>query len=256
MPPCLALPPQRALRAASGDTVPAVQRHAVAATVLALHALVAIAAWVGPVPRRETPAPETFIMISMVAAPPARARPPEPDVAGERAPLPPPARPRPSSGHPAPPTPAPLNTTEAPSARATVAPEPVPEVAPDAPASASPRAEAALAAAAPSMPASAAAPPPAPRLLPPSAVQYLEPPVPEYPRASRLAGEAGRVLVRVFIDEGGRPRQVHVAQSSGHARLDDAALAAVRGARFKPATENGQALAGHALIPLTFDLEH
>ncbi len=255
MPPCLALPPQRALRAASGDTVPAVQRHAVAATVLALHALVAIAAWAGSVPRREMPAPASFV-ITTVAAPPARARPPEPGVASERAPLPPPARPRPSSGRPAPRTPAPLDTTEAPSARATVAPEPASEPAPEAPASASPHAEFALAAAAPSLPASAAAPPPAPRLLPPSAVQYLEPPVPEYPRASRLAGEAGRVLVRVFIDEGGRPRQVRVAQSSGHARLDDAALAAVRGARFKPATENGQALAGHALIPLTFDLEH
>lgn len=235
--------------------MPAVQRHAVVAAVLAMHALVAIAAWTGPVPRRETPAPATFV-ISTVAATPARARPPEPDVAGERAPTPQPARPRPSSGHPAPPTPAPLNTTEAPSARATVAPEPASEPAPEAPASASPRVEVALAAAAPSMPASAAAPPPAPRLLPPSAVQYLEPPAPEYPRASRLAGEAGRVLVRVFIDEGGRPREVHVAQSSGHARLDDAALAAVRGARFKPATENGQALAGQALIPLTFDLEH
>lgn len=46
------------------------------------------------------------------------------------------------------------------------------------------------------------------------------------------------MLVQLLIDEAGRPRQVRVAQSSGHVRLDDAALAAVRAARFKPCTEN------------------
>ncbi len=86
-------------------------------------------------------------------------------------------------------------------------------------------------------------------------MQYLEPPLLEYPRASRRAGESGRVLVRVYIDEAGLPRSVTLSQSSGYARLDEAALAAVRGARFRPYTENGRALAGYALIPLIFDLE-
>jgi len=86
-------------------------------------------------------------------------------------------------------------------------------------------------------------------------VQYLEPPVLEYPRASRRAGESGRVLVRVYIDEAGLPRTVLVGQSSGHARLDAAALDAVRQARFKPYTENARPTAGWALIPLIFDLE-
>jgi protein TonB len=49
---------------------------------------------------------------------------------------------------------------------------------------------------------------------------------------------------------------VQVSQSSGHARLDEAAIAAVQKARFKPALENGQPLSGWALIPLTFDLEN
>lgn len=106
-------------------------------------------------------------------------------------------------------------------------------------------------------PASAPAPaePPAPKLIPASGVQYLTPPPLEYPRASRRIGEAGKVLVRVFITEDGLPRQVQVTQSSGHARLDEAAVAAVHKARFKPYTEDGHATAGWAFIPLTFDLE-
>ena len=100
-----------------------------------------------------------------------------------------------------------------------------------------------------------AAPPPPPRVIPSSGVQYLTPPPLEYPRASRRLGEAGKVLVRVYIDDEGLPRNVQVAQSSGHVRLDEAAIAAVHKARFKPYTENGRAVAGWAFIPLSFDLE-
>ena len=110
-------------------------------------------------------------------------------------------------------------------------------------------------AAAPVSPAPApAATAPAERLLPASAVQYLEPPVLVYPRASRRAGEAGRVLLRVFIDEQGLPRQVQVNRSSGFARLDEAAIEALRKARFKPCIADGQPVAGWALVPLTFEL--
>jgi protein TonB len=105
----------------------------------------------------------------------------------------------------------------------------------------------------------AAAVPPAPsaaeRLLPASALQYAEPPVLVYPRASRRAGEAGRVLLRVFVDEEGRPRQVLVHRSSGFARLDEAAIDALRKARFKPCLDQGRPAAGWALVPLTFELD-
>jgi len=104
------------------------------------------------------------------------------------------------------------------------------------------------------LPPSPPAPEP-PRNIPASAVQYLEPPLPEYPRASRRAGEAGRVSVRVYIDEAGLPRNVQLSRSSGYPRLDDAAIAAVKKARFRPYTENGRPTAGWASIPLTFDLE-
>ena len=99
-----------------------------------------------------------------------------------------------------------------------------------------------------------AAAPVAERILSASEVQYVEPPVLVYPRASRRAGEAGRVLLRVFVDEEGRPHHVQVSRSSGFARLDDAAVDALRKARFKPSIDNGRPVAGWALVPLTFEL--
>ncbi|RQP26030.1 energy transducer TonB [Piscinibacter terrae] len=99
------------------------------------------------------------------------------------------------------------------------------------------------------------APAPAARTIPPSAVQYLEPPQLVYPRASRRASESGRVVLRVFIDEAGLPRQVLVSQSTGFPRLDEAATAAIQKARFKPYTVDGQPASGWALVPLSFDLE-
>ncbi len=97
--------------------------------------------------------------------------------------------------------------------------------------------------------------PPPPKIIPASAVQYLEPPLLEYPRLSRRNNESGRVLVRVYIDTAGLPRTVQVSQSSGFARLDDAAVSAVQKARFKPYTENAQPVAGWVSIPLDFNLE-
>jgi protein TonB len=99
------------------------------------------------------------------------------------------------------------------------------------------------------------APAPAPKIIPASAVQYLEPPAPEYPRLSRRNAESGRVMLRVFIDTAGMPRNVQVSSSSGFARLDDAALAAVQKARFKPYSENGQPTAGWTYVPINFELE-
>ena len=103
-----------------------------------------------------------------------------------------------------------------------------------------------------------APPAPAPSLLPktipPSAVQYIVPPAPLYSRISAKMRESGKAVVRVFIDEAGLPRNVQLAVSTGFARLDDAALAAVRNCRFKPYLENGAAVAGWAAIPIEFEL--
>ncbi len=166
-----------------------------------------------------------------------------------------PAQPEP----PAPPPPEPLTLLKktAPVAPLiTAAPAPVPAVF-TASAPASEPAPPVVAAAAPTPPASPAppAPPPPPKNIPASAIQYLEPPAPEYPRLSRRMGEAGMVVVRVYVDEAGVPRSVQLAQSSGFARLDEAALASVQSARFRPYTENGVPTAGWARIPIPFELE-
>ena len=85
--------------------------------------------------------------------------------------------------------------------------------------------------------------------------ELLEPPAPGYPRLSKRNAESGRVMVRVFIDTAGLPRNVQVSSSSGFVRLDDAAVAAVQKARFKPCTENGQPTAAWTIVPIHFELE-
>lgn len=86
-------------------------------------------------------------------------------------------------------------------------------------------------------------------------VDYLgKRPSPEYPRMSQRRGEQGRVVVRVLISPEGRVIEASVRQSSGHDRLDQAALKAVRAARFKPYTENGHAYRALADIPFDFVL--
>jgi protein TonB len=47
---------------------------------------------------------------------------------------------------------------------------------------------------------------------------------------------------------------VLVKQSSGHAVLDEAALAAVRAWRFEPATLNGAPVEAEAEVPIRFKL--
>jgi protein TonB len=94
------------------------------------------------------------------------------------------------------------------------------------------------------------------KVIPPSAVQYAEAPrPPTYPRQSIRLKETGAVMVRVYIDQAGVPREVTVSKSSGFQRLDESAAQVVRTYRFKPYTENGQPMAGYAFIPVVFDLE-
>jgi periplasmic protein TonB len=135
--------------------------------------------------------------------------------------------------------------TSPPSAEAFV----VPEVPPPPPAPMQPTA--------PISSTSEAAPPaPQTRMLPDSAVQYLQPPELVYPRLSQRNGETGLVIVRAYVGSaGGAPHSVQIDRSSGHARLDQAALAAVQKARFKPYAEKGQPVEGWALVPIRFELE-
>ncbi|HTZ52255.1 MAG TPA: TonB family protein, partial [Spirochaetia bacterium] len=71
----------------------------------------------------------------------------------------------------------------------------------------------------------------------------LAPIQPSYPRAARQSGRQGMVRVAAMVDETGTVTAVEVSQSSGSMVLDRAALAAVRGAVFVPARQDGRAVA-------------
>lgn len=104
----------------------------------------------------------------------------------------------------------------------------------------------------------APAPPPAAphrKVVAATAVDYLRLPPVEVPRLSRRAGESGTVWLRVVVDVRGLPLQVSVQRSSGHARLDEQALWAMRQARFKPQTENGQPIEQEVTAPIEYTLE-
>lgn len=93
-----------------------------------------------------------------------------------------------------------------------------------------------------------------PPVLDAQSVGYLVPPAPRYPPASRRAREEGEVLVRVLIDIDGRPSEIRILRSSGHPRLDDAALEAVRAALFRPYVADGRARAAYVRVPVEFAL--
>ena len=182
-----------------------------------------------------------------------------------------PALPVPARHLPSPPPPSvPVVLVQAPSPLPTAAPVPQPALpVPQAlPAPAAPAAPAATPPAllpanpAPSLSTAVAPPKPAPtpvpaepRSVPASALRYLVPPAVEVPVASRRMGEQGTVVLRVVFDVGGRPRLVQVQRSSGHARLDQQAVAAMQAARIAPYLDNGQAVEVSALAPLAYELD-
>ena len=66
---------------------------------------------------------------------------------------------------------------------------------------------------------------------------------------SRRAGETGTTVLRVELDEQGHVADASIATSSGYARLDDAALTAVKAWRCNPAQRNGQPVRAVFLPP-------
>lgn len=77
---------------------------------------------------------------------------------------------------------------------------------------------------------------------------------PDYPRGARQRGEQGNVTLEMRIGASGAVEGVKVAASCGYPDLDEAAVRAVRGAKFAPATSGGRAVASTARITLTFRL--
>jgi protein TonB len=220
------------------DALPPVARRTLVVGVLGAHVL---AGWallqLDPVRQAVTEAAPLFVSLLAPPAPP-KPVPPPPAPLEVRKPLP---RPEPPiiEAQPAPSVDAPTIVVPAPEP-----PPPAVVAAPEA---------------APPAPTPPAPPPPAapePKTIPPTAVRYLTPPSPVYPSASKRQRETGRVVLRVEIGIDGRARQVSLARSSGHARLDEAAAASLRAARFAPYTENGVALVVWTQVPIEFELEN
>lgn len=86
-------------------------------------------------------------------------------------------------------------------------------------------------------------------------IEYLQTPQPDYPPLAKRAGEQGRVLLRILVNDRGMPESASVQQSSGFVRLDEAARVAALRARFKPFTEAGKAIAAYVIVPISFQLD-
>ncbi|MDP5142786.1 energy transducer TonB [Rheinheimera baltica] len=83
-------------------------------------------------------------------------------------------------------------------------------------------------------------------------VHYNAPPL--YPQLSRKLREQGTVVLQLTVLASGKVADVTVAQSSGYARLDKAALLAVQHWRYQPAQRGGQAIAYRYRQRLEFSL--
>jgi protein TonB len=85
---------------------------------------------------------------------------------------------------------------------------------------------------------------------------FRRPPVPpSYPPQAIARGIEGTVLVRVLIGPDGETIEVRVHRSSGAVLLDRAALAAVQGWEFRPATVGGRAAPAWVEVPVRFRLD-
>jgi protein TonB len=78
---------------------------------------------------------------------------------------------------------------------------------------------------------------------------------PSYPSAARTAGQSGRVLIVVTVNAQGRATGARIAQSSGVASLDQAALSAARASTYNPRRVAGLPLPDTITIPYTFRLD-
>ncbi len=75
-----------------------------------------------------------------------------------------------------------------------------------------------------------------------------------YPSMSKRRGETGVVKVRFVVGLTGKIESAQVVQSSGFARLDDAALDAIRSSPCQPYLQNGQPMRAAYTQPYDFTL--
>jgi protein TonB len=77
---------------------------------------------------------------------------------------------------------------------------------------------------------------------------------PTYPRLSRKRGEEGTVTLSIEVFANGNAGKIKIIQSSGHRRLDQAALKAAQRTQFAPAQKSGKAISSTTQLSFTFRL--
>ena len=85
--------------------------------------------------------------------------------------------------------------------------------------------------------------------------QLIEYPPPKYPELMEKAGIQGMTILRLLVDEGGRVKEVHIMESSGHRPLDEAAMQAATKTIFRPGKVGGQAVPCYVSVPYQFELK-
>jgi TonB family protein len=78
---------------------------------------------------------------------------------------------------------------------------------------------------------------------------------PVYPMLCKTAGITGIVWITALVDRTGTVREAAVAKSSSNSALDEAALKAAHGCRFKAARSNGQPVACWVTYKVEFKLD-
>ena len=96
--------------------------------------------------------------------------------------------------------------------------------------------------------------PPEPAVAPDYQAPGLNNPALRYPPVSRRLGEEGKVRLRVLVSVQGEPKAIEIKNSSGYARLDEAARELVRRWHFLPAKQGSRVVEEWVEIPIVFKL--
>lgn len=94
-----------------------------------------------------------------------------------------------------------------------------------------------------------------PPVVPPrSDAKHLNNPAPVYPRTALRLGQEGTVILNLLVRADGSVDEVKVKTSSGYARLDEAAVKAVRRWRYLAASQGGRSIDFWYEQPVVFSL--
>lgn len=197
--------------------------------VLVLHALLLL---ILLRPQQPVAAPAEQIMEVVMVPPVQEQAPPQPPEPQPQPPKPQPKTPAPSQPVHQTETPTPVPPPVVPAPQTAISPPPPPPVA---------------------IPVEA----PPPVLTPPRIdASFKGNAKPEYPRTSKALGETGTVRLRIFVNPDGSVRDdVQVEKSSGFARLDAAAVKAVKQWKGMPAKRGSDSVGMWYSLPIVFALD-